>query len=210
MFRRFLRSCSLQKVIERHYSDSQQVRVRFAPSPTGKFDFMLTIFQTELWPVFVGFMHLGGLRTALLNYLFARSHNGTFILRIEDTDQSRIVPGSLESIQDDLLWAGIISDEDPIRQGPKGPYCQSSRLELYQEQVKVLLDNGSAYRCFCSSHRLEMIRKEALQARLLPKYDNRCKHLSTKEIQENLRKNKSFYVRLKVQMSKKKIRQFKN
>lgn len=143
-------------------------------------------------------MHLGGLRTALLNYLFARKHNGTFILRIEDTDQSRIIDGSLESIQSDLLWAGIISDEDPVRSGPKGPYCQSQRFELYQEQVKVLLENETAYRCFCSSRRLEMIRKEALQARLVPKYDNRCKHLSKEEIQDNLRKNKPFCIRFKV------------
>jgi len=79
-----------------------------------------------------GHLHLGGLRTALYNYLFARSNNGTFILRIEDTDQTRTVPGAIEKLQDDLLWAGIIPDEDPIRGGPVGPYMQSSRLELYK------------------------------------------------------------------------------
>lgn len=77
-------------------------------------------------------MHLGGLRTALYNYLFARSNNGTFILRIEDTDQTRTIPGAMEKLQDDLLWAGIISEEDPIRGGPVGPYKQSLRLELYK------------------------------------------------------------------------------
>lgn len=79
-----------------------------------------------------GHLHLGGLRTALYNYLFARSNRGTFILRIEDTDQTRVVPGAVEKIQDDLLWAGIIPDEDPIRGGPAGPYMQSARLELYK------------------------------------------------------------------------------
>lgn len=79
-----------------------------------------------------GHLHLGGLRTALYNYLFARSNNGTFILRIEDTDQTRTVPGTIEKLQDDLLWTGIIPDEDPTRGGPVGPYVQSSRLELYK------------------------------------------------------------------------------
>lgn len=79
---------------------------------------------------------MGGLRTALYNYLFARSKQGAFILRIEDTDQTRIVPGAIEKLQDDLLWAGIISDEDPIRGGPVGPYIQSARLELYMYVIK--------------------------------------------------------------------------
>lgn len=75
---------------------------------------------------------MGGLRTALYNYLYARAHGGTFILRIEDTDQTRVVPGAMEQLRDDLIWAGIIPDEDPIRGGPRGPYLQSKRLELYQ------------------------------------------------------------------------------
>lgn len=79
-----------------------------------------------------GDLHLGGLRTALYNYLFARNNNGTFILRIEDTDQSRTIPGATQKLQDDLLWAGIICDENPVRGGPLGPYVQSSRLELYK------------------------------------------------------------------------------
>ena len=84
-------------------------------------------------------MHLGGLRTALYNYLFARSNNGTFILRIEDTDQTRTIPGAIEKIQDDLLWAGIISDENPTRGGPVSPYIQSSRLELYKYVYNLML-----------------------------------------------------------------------
>lgn len=82
--------------------------------------------------IFSGFLHLGGLRTALYNYLFARKFNGSFILRIEDTDQARVVPGAMDQLHDDLLWSGIIPDEDPIRGGPSGPYIQSKRLEIYQ------------------------------------------------------------------------------
>lgn len=82
--------------------------------------------------LFTGFLHLGGLRTALYNYLFVRANNGTFILRIEDTDQTRCVPGAIEKIQNDLLWSGIIPDEDPVRGGPAGPYVQSKRLEIYK------------------------------------------------------------------------------
>lgn len=81
---------------------------------------------------FAGHLHLGGLRTALYNYLFARSNNGSFILRIEDTDRTRIVPEAVQKLQEDLLWAGIIPDEDPTRGGPLGPYVQSKRLELYK------------------------------------------------------------------------------
>lgn len=77
-------------------------------------------------------MHLGGLRTALYNYLFARARKGTFILRIEDTDQTRVVPGAVDKLRDDLIWSGIIPDEDPIRGGPVGPYVQSKRLDLYK------------------------------------------------------------------------------
>lgn len=143
-------------------------------------------------------MHLGGLRTAMYNYLFARSNNGTFILRIEDTDQTRTVPGAIEKLQDDLLWAGIIPDEDPIRGGPVGPYLQSSRLELYKEQVLKLLNNGSAYYCFCTEKRLELLRKEAMKCRQVPKYDNRCRHFTKEEVKEMLRKNSTYCIRFKL------------
>lgn len=85
---------------------------------------------------------MGGLRTALYNYLFARANNGTFILRIEDTDQTRCIPGAIEKIQNDLLWSGIISDEDPIRGGPTGPYIQSKRLEIYKYDKFPLINNN--------------------------------------------------------------------
>ncbi len=103
------------------------VRVRFAPSPTGQ-------------------LHLGGFRTALYNYLYARSQGGTFILRIEDTDQARMVPGAAEKLEEMLGWLGIVADESPSRGGEFGPYRQSERLQLYQESVDVLLAKGEAYR----------------------------------------------------------------
>ncbi|XP_012256323.2 probable glutamate--tRNA ligase, mitochondrial [Athalia rosae] len=157
----------------------QQVRVRFAPSPTG-------------------YLHLGGLRTALYNYLFARANQGSFILRIEDTDQTRLIPDATKKLQEDLFWAGIIPDEDPTRGGPLGPYIQSKRLELYNEQVQVLLKNGSAYRCFCSDNRLGLLRRESLRLRQTPKYDNKCRHLSEEDLKEKLRRGESYCVRFKL------------
>lgn len=100
------------------------------------FRYFSVILTSSFTCVLSGHLHLGGLRTALYNYLFARSNNGTFILRIEDTDRTRTVPGAIEKLQNDLSWAGIISDEDPIRGGPVGPYVQSSRLELYKYVCK--------------------------------------------------------------------------
>ncbi|XP_014472956.1 PREDICTED: probable glutamate--tRNA ligase, mitochondrial [Dinoponera quadriceps] len=178
MQRNILQAVSFQ-VLHRRFFKKHHVRVRFAPSPTG-------------------YLHLGGLRTALYNYLFARSQQGAFILRIEDTDQTRIVPGAMKKLQDDLSWAGIISDEDPIRGGPLGPYIQSGRLELYQKQVLKLLDNGSAYYCFCTEQRLALIKNEALRCRQVPKYDNRCRHYSKDEVKEMLKKNLTYCVRFKL------------
>jgi glutamyl-tRNA synthetase len=116
------------------------VRVRFAPSPTG-------------W------LHLGGLRTALYNYLFAKKNGGTMILRIEDTDQSRMVPGASKHIQDMLSWCGITFDEGPgIASGHMGPYIQSERLDIYQSKIKELIDRGHAYPCYCQKERLDSLR----------------------------------------------------
>lgn len=158
---------------------SKQVRVRFAPSPTG-------------------YLHLGGLRTALYNYLFARANDGSFILRIEDTDQSRVIPEAVEKLQDDLLWVGIISDENPMRGGPYGPYMQSKRLEIYKENVKKLIDNKTAYFCFCTEERLNLLRRDAIKNRYVPKYDNRCRHLSDDEIKQKLAKGEGHCVRFKL------------
>ncbi|KAM6155022.1 nondiscriminating glutamyl-tRNA synthetase EARS2, mitochondrial [Rhynchocyon petersi] len=143
------------------------VRVRFAPSPTG-------------------FLHLGGLRTALYNYIFAKKHRGSFILRLEDTDQVRLVPGAADNIEDMLEWAGIPPDESPRRGGPAGPYLQSQRLELYGQAVDMLLKTGAAYPCFCSPQRLELLRKEALRNHQTPRYDNRCRSLSQEQVARKL------------------------
>ncbi|XP_019505355.1 PREDICTED: probable glutamate--tRNA ligase, mitochondrial [Hipposideros armiger] len=143
------------------------VRVRFAPSPTG-------------------FLHLGGLRTALYNYIFAKKHGGTFILRLEDTDQTRLVPGAAENIEDMLEWAGIPPDESPRRGGPAGPYLQSQRLELYAQAADALVRTGAAYPCFCSPQRLELLKKEALRNRQTPRYDNRCRNLSQRQVAQKL------------------------
>ncbi|XP_059887883.1 nondiscriminating glutamyl-tRNA synthetase EARS2, mitochondrial isoform X1 [Delphinus delphis] len=146
------------------------VRVRFAPSPTG-------------------FLHLGGLRTALYNYVFAKKHGGSFILRLEDTDQTRLVPGAAENIEDMLEWAGIPPDESPRRGGPAGPYLQSQRLALYAQATEALLKSGAAYPCFCSPQRLELLKREALRNHQTPRYDNRCRSLSEAQVAQKLAKD---------------------
>ncbi|KAJ6636388.1 putative glutamate--tRNA ligase, mitochondrial [Pseudolycoriella hygida] len=155
------------------------VRVRFAPSPTG-------------------YLHLGGLRTALFNYLFAKSNNGKMILRIEDTDQSRLVEGATEQLCIDLKWAGIEIDEGPNIGGPFGPYIQSERLNIYRTEVKKLLENGTAYYCFCTERRLELLKKEQIRAREPTKYDNRCRHLTPVQIAEKLANKDTFCIRFKL------------
>ncbi|XP_034447420.1 probable glutamate--tRNA ligase, mitochondrial [Hippoglossus hippoglossus] len=157
-----------------------EVRVRFAPSPTG-------------------FLHLGGLRTALYNYIFAKKYAGAFVLRLEDTDQSRLVPGAAESIEDMLEWAGVPPDESPRRGGPLGPYLQSHRLDLYSQTAQELLQSGDAYHCFCSPQRLELLRKEALRSGQTPRYDNRCRHLRADQVQEKLDQGTSHVVRFRLE-----------
>jgi glutamyl-tRNA synthetase len=137
----------------------QSVRVRFAPSPTG-------------------FLHVGNARTALFNWLFARHEGGTFILRIEDTDRKRIVPGALEDIIEQLRWLGLDWDEGPEVGGPYGPYFQSQRLEIYHEHAQRLLESGHAYKCYCSPERLERIRRERQARGKLSGYDRRCRDLT--------------------------------
>ncbi|XP_050089053.1 probable glutamate--tRNA ligase, mitochondrial [Anopheles aquasalis] len=159
--------------------DAEVVRVRFAPSPTG-------------------FMHLGGLRTALYNYLYAKAHGGQFVLRIEDTDRERFVEGASEKLYADLKWAGIEPDEDPFKGGPHGPYTQSQRYEIYKREVKKLMEDGRAYYCFCTERRLELLRKEALRLRQVPKYDNKCRHLTPGQVAERLAKNDKFCIRFKL------------
>jgi glutamyl-tRNA synthetase len=159
--------------------ENKKVRVRFAPSPTG-------------------FLHVGGLRTALYNYLFARKHKGVLVLRIEDTDRTRHVEGALENLIGALRWAGLDYDEGPDKDGPFGPYIQSERLEIYREHVKSLLEAGKAYRCFCMPARLEEMRREQEKRRVSPKYDRTCLKLKSSEIEENLRNGTPYVVRMMI------------
>ena len=138
------------------------VRVRFAPSPTGN-------------------LHVGGLRTALYNWLFARQNGGTFILRIEDTDQSRKVEGAEEQLLAALIWAGLDVDEGPHLGGDFGPYRQSERLATYADHARQLLDSGSAYLCFCTPERLEQLRERQQKMGLATRYDGLCRKLPTDE-----------------------------
>ncbi len=155
------------------------VRVRFAPSPTG-------------------YLHIGGARTALYNWLFARHEGGTFILRLEDTDQSRLVSGAVQAIYDGLLWLGLQWDEGPDVGGQYGPYVQSERLDIYRQHAEQLLANGHAYRCFCTTERLEELREYQKLNKLPPGYDRRCRNLSDDEIQANVRAGVPSTVRVKV------------
>uniref|UniRef100_A0A3P8X0S4 Glutamyl-tRNA synthetase 2, mitochondrial n=1 Tax=Cynoglossus semilaevis TaxID=244447 RepID=A0A3P8X0S4_CYNSE len=173
---------TLDTVVRRGCSTDQgEVRVRFAPSPTG-------------------FLHLGGLRTALYNYIFAKKYGGVFILRLEDTDQSRLVPGAAESIEDMLEWTGIPPDESPRRGGPVGPYLQSHRLELYRRTAQQLVEGGHAYYCFCSLQRLELLKKEIcyMWSMTLCRYDNRCRHLHPDQVQEKMAKGEAHVIRFRL------------
>ena len=143
------------------------VRTRFAPCPAG-------------------FMHLGGLRTALYNYLYARRCGGQFILRIEDTDQERFVPGATEVIYDTLKGCGLTWDEGPDVGGPCGPYIQSERKDLYLPYAQQLVESGHAYYCFCSKEEIDERRAAVEAAGGTWKYDKHCLHLSKEEVQEKL------------------------
>lgn len=134
-------------------------RTRFAPSPTG-------------------LLHLGSLRTALYNYLLAKSTKGTFVLRLEDTDQKRLVAGAEQNIYDSLEWAGIIPEESPKVGGPYGPYRQSDRKKIYQKYVQELIEKGFAYKCYCSKDRLVSLRESAqkLKPPTTVTYDRKCLH----------------------------------
>ena len=138
------------------------VRVRFAPSPTGR-------------------PHVGNIRTAMFNWLFARHTGGKFIVRIEDTDVARKVEGAVEDILDGLKWLGLDWDEGPGVGGKYGPYIQSERLELYKEAAGRLVAQGDAYYCFCSPERLETMRAEQIKRKQPPGYDRHCRNLSAEE-----------------------------
>jgi glutamyl-tRNA synthetase len=141
---------------------SSAVRVRYAPSPTGH-------------------PHVGNIRTALFNWLFARHFGGKFIVRIEDTDEARTVPGAVDSILNGLHWLGLDWDEGPQTGGSYGPYYQSQRLYIYQEAATRLVQQGDAYYCYCSPARLEQMRAEQAKRKEPPRYDRCCREMSAAE-----------------------------
>jgi len=147
----------------------KQVRVRYAPSPTGH-------------------LHIGGARTALFNYLFAKHHRGSFIFRLEDTDIERNIPGGEASQLENLAWLGIVPDESPINPGNYGPYRQTERLEIYREYAQKLLDAGLAYECYCTSDELDESRKkQEVEGQFSFRYERTCCDL-TEEQKETYKK----------------------
>ena len=163
-------------------------RLRFAPSPTG-------------------YVHIGGLRTALYTYLYAKQTDGTYLIRIEDTDQTRLVEGAIEGMIEEMLWSGVTHDEGPFIDavsgqiteiGDFGPYIQSNRLDLYKKHALELIEKEHAYYCFCTKERIETVREAQKNAGLTPKYDGHCKHLSSHEIEEKLQRGEDHVIRLKL------------
>ncbi len=161
------------------------IRTRFAPSPTG-------------------FLHVGSLRTALFAYLFAKKHEGKFLLRIEDTDRERFVEGGIKNSITSLTWAGLTIDEGVdldasgrvIQKGDYGPYIQSERLALYTKYVQELIEKDGAYYCFCTKERLDELRKIQEINKQAPGYDGRCRHLTPEERERYLKKNDGYVIRL--------------
>ncbi|MGN0654837.1 MAG: glutamate--tRNA ligase [Oscillospiraceae bacterium] len=158
---------------------NNEVRTRFAPSPTG-------------------YMHIGNLRTALFTYLIAKQSGGKFILRIEDTDQERYVEGAVDVIYNTLKACGLNWDEGPDVGGPVGPYIQSERMGMFKEYAEKLVASGHAYYCFCDKERLEEVRKIQVASRISPMYDRHCRNLSPEEIKEKLDAGIPYVIRQKV------------
>lgn len=159
-----------------------EVRVRYAPSPTGM-------------------QHIGGVRTALFNYLYARSTGGKFILRIEDTDQTRSSPEYIQNLYDTLAWLGIDWDEGGNKGGPYAPYVQSERFELYKKYALELVSHGQAYYCFCDEERMESVRKAQALNKTNLGYDRHCRALSPEEVSANLDAGKKYVIRLAVPLT---------
>jgi glutamyl-tRNA synthetase len=159
--------------------NSSEIRTRLAPSPTGEF-------------------HIGTLRTLLFNYAWAKKNNGKFLLRIEDTDRNRYVEGALNRILEAINAYGLDWDEGPKVGGPYGPYIQSERLNIYNEYIQRLLEKGHAYYCFCSESRLDELRKNFQEENRTFKYDKHCLSLNKSVIDEKLKNNEPYTVRLNV------------
>lgn len=155
------------------------IRTRFAPSPTG-------------------YMHIGNLRTALYEFLIAKSQGGKFILRIEDTDQERYVEGATDVIYKTLEMSGMTHDEGPDVGGDYGPYVQSERKNDYLKYALELIDKGEAYYCFCTKERLDSLKTETGEHEQIAKYDRHCLHLSPEEVKANLDAGKPYVIRQKI------------
>ncbi len=149
----------------------KEVRVRFAPSPTGH-------------------LHVGGARTALFNWLFARHEGGRFILRVEDTDVERSSADLESGILDDLRWLGLAWDEGPDRGGAFGPYRQSERVAIYRDGAERLVAQGKAYPCFCTDEELERKKEDRRRANLPPQYDGTCRRLERSRTRAQARRGK--------------------
>ena len=156
-----------------------EIRTRFAPSPTG-------------------YMHIGNLRTALYEYLIAKSKGGKFILRIEDTDQGRLVEGATDVIYKTMAMTGLHHDEGPDIGGPYGPYVQSERMGMYMDYAKELVEKGEAYYCFCTKERLDTLKESNAEGVAFAKYDRHCLHLSPEEIAAKLAAGEAFVIRQKM------------
>jgi glutamyl-tRNA synthetase len=156
-----------------------EVRVRFAPSPTG-------------------YLHVGGARTCLFNWLFAKNNNGKLVLRIEDTDLDRLKDDSIRQITDSLRWLGLDWDEGPEKGGPNSPYFQSQRLGIYENEARRLIDEGKAYYCFCTPEELDVQRQEAVKEKTTYRYNSRCRDLREGDIERFIREGRKPVIRLKV------------
>lgn len=159
-----------------------EVRTRFAPSPTG-------------------YMHIGNLRTALYAYLIAKSNNGKFILRIEDTDQDRYVDGAVDVIYNTLKIVGLQHDEGPDIGGDYGPYVQSERKDIYQKYAKELVDRGDAYHCFCSRDRIDELRRQDKDKKVPFKYDGHCRDLPKEEVERRIAAGEDYVIRQKMPLT---------
>lgn len=161
-------------------SNTRKVRVRFAPSPTG-------------------YLHVGGARTAIYNYFFAKAMGGTFYLRVEDTDRKRYNEEALHDLLRDLKWLGLHWDEGPEVGGAFGPYFQSERLDIYAREAQVLLEKGHAYHCFCTEERLQEVRAaQEKSGQPVTGYDRHCRHLSADEVATRLAAGEKSVIRFKV------------
>lgn len=162
------------------------IRDRFAPSPTGN-------------------VHVGSLRTALYNYLFAKKNNGQFLLRLEDTDRTRYEEGAVENLLGALMVTGVVPDEGLfeedgkiVQKGDYGPYIQSERLEIYKKYIDQLLENGQAYYCFCTKERLDEVREKQKRAGETPRYDGHCRNLPREEVEARVAAGEPYVIRLKL------------